>query len=151
MVCELVPNTPTDRDIARKLWARLDVIYGFPRTHADDEPDVQRGIGAAPVYTETLFSAWLHDNTGSTQLHGVVALVVDDPPAGMLARNITYSGTTRTLGQWLTFLETTVPNGGRGWVRMSSLPGVASAWTQIAVRDGEAGSPDGTVIPPGEE
>lgn len=153
MIAELIPATPTDRDIARRLWARLDVIYGYPRTLAESEitrtgPASQ--LAALP-YIESLFSAYLHDSTGAAALHGVSALVIDDPPAGMLARSLTYNSVTRTLGQWLAFLETTVPNGGRGWVRATSLPGVADAWTLLAVRDGEAGSATGVPIPPGEE
>lgn len=140
-----------DRAIARRLWARLDVITGYPRTHADDEPGVQRGIGAAPVYTETLFAAYLHDATGSPLLWGVVALAIDDPPADMLRRRLPYQGTTRTLGAWLAHLETPIASGGRGWVRMTSLPGQPEAWSLIAPRDGEAGSADGRTIPEGDE
>lgn len=145
----LVPATPTDRDIARKLWSRLDVIYGYPRTLAEIEI-VRTGPASqsAPApHIETLFAACLHDQTGAAQLHGVVALVVDDPPAGMLARRITYQGTTRTLGEWIVWLESN-----RGWQRWTgALPGQPEAWSLLAVRDGEAGSVDGTPIPEGQE
>jgi hypothetical protein len=143
----LVPATPTDRDIARKLWARLDVIHGYPRTHSASEPDVTVAQGAALPFTETLFSAWLHDATGAAALQGVVALTVDDPPAGMLARRLTYEATTRTLGEWIAWLEAN-----RGWEMWTgALPGVAAAWTLLAVRDGEPGSTDGVPIPEGSE
>ncbi|MGE0402862.1 MAG: hypothetical protein AB7T06_39520 [Kofleriaceae bacterium] len=42
----------TARDASR-LCAAIDRQLGYPRTHADDEPGVQRGRGAAPIYTET--------------------------------------------------------------------------------------------------
>lgn len=144
----LVPATPTDRDYARRLWARLDVIFGYPRTHSASEPGVRIAAKAdAPPYTDTLFSAWLHDNTGATQLQGVVALVVDDPPAGMLSRRLTFDATTRTLGEWITWLEAN-----RGWQRWTgTLPGVAAAWSLLAIRDGEPGSVDGQPIPEGQE
>lgn len=145
----LVPATATDRDIARIIWARLDVIYGFPRTLAESEiTRTGPASQSAPLpYMETLFWASLHDATGATALHGVVALSVDDPPAGMLARNLTYNSTTRTFGEWITWLEAT-----RGWQRWTGdLPGQSEAWTLLAARDGDPGSTDGVPIPPGAE
>jgi hypothetical protein len=142
----LAPATATDRGYARELWAALDVLYGYPRAHAADEPGVQIRRGGSPPYTETLFVAYIHDDTGAAALHGVVALVVDDPPAGMLRRRITRGATTRTLGEWIDWLVTN-----RGWAIMTSLPGQVEAWTQLAVRDGAAGSSTGVPIPEGEE
>jgi hypothetical protein len=141
----LIPATTYDRGVARRLWSRLDQIEGFPRTHAADEPGVAVAPGAALPYTETLWSAHLHAD-------GRVALVMGQVPERLLSRRITYSGTTRTVGQWLQRLVAD-----RGWQLVSELPGQpedtesASPWTPLAVRDGAAGSTTGVPIPEGEE
>lgn len=148
----LVPPTATDRDIARRLVARIDQILGLPRAHTRDEEGVAwdpRGT----CFTESLFGIFLHDSTGPSQLHGVVALVVDDPPDRILRRIIERDGTRRTLREWIQWL---VAN--RGWVlRDGDLPDAAgiddahNPWTMLPPRDGEPGSADGQPIPEGEE
>lgn len=136
----------TERAAFRALWAQLDQITGYPRTHHADEPDVRIARGAAPPYTETLFAGFVHDSTGPAILHGALALMVDEVPPGLLARRITHGGTTRTPAEWIAWGEAA-----RGWEVRSSLPGDESAWTRVLPRDGAAGSPDGVPIAEGEE
>lgn len=135
----LVPATTYDRAVVRRLWSRIDQIEGYPRTHALDEPGWQIGsaVKQAPR-TETEWSALVRD--------GVVALFTGEVPAKLLARRITYSSTTRTLGQWLDQLTTN-----RGWQLVAELPGDPEEWQPVPVRDGAAGSADGVPIPAGEE
>lgn len=137
-----------DRPIARALWERLDEIEGFPRTLAESEitrigPASQR---VPAPYTETLFTAYVHDDTGAAALHGAVALTIDEPPEGLMRRRLTYNGTTRTLREWV---DVGIAN--RGWQIRDALPGVAEAWSLVAPRDGEAGSADGVLIAEGAE
>jgi hypothetical protein len=136
----IVPATTYDRGVARRLWSRLDQIEGFPRTHALDEPGWQVG-GAVPRPPRTE-SEW----SGLVHADGRVALVVGAVPERLLSRRITYSGTTRTLGQWLQRLVAD-----RGWQLVSELPGEPEEWQPLAVRDGAAGSTTGVPIPEGEE
>ena len=136
----------TERAAFRVLWARLDQITGYPRTHSPDEPGVSIAPGAPLPYTETLFAGFVHDNTGPTILHGAVALAVDEVPAGLLARRITHGGVTRTLAEWIAWGQAT-----RGWEVRASLPGADDAWARVEPRDGAAGSEDGTTIPEGDE
>lgn len=130
----------------RTLWSRLDQITGYPRTHSADEHGVRVARGRPLPYTETLFAGFVHDDTGATVLHGAVALMVDDPPDGLMRRRITHADTERTLAEWIAWGEAN-----RGWVVRATLPGVESAWTQVAPRDGGEGSADGKPIPEGEE
>lgn len=135
----LVPATAYDRGVARRLWSRIDAILGYPRRHARDEPGWQVGARCPDPYTETQWLAYVRRD-------GVVALVIDEPPEGLLRRRISYGGTTRTLGQWLQRLRAD-----RGWQIVRELPGEPEEWTPVAPRDGEDGSPDGRPIADGSE
>lgn len=136
----LIPATTYDRGVARRLWSRIDQIEGYPRTHALDEPGWQIGsaVKQAPR-TETEWSALVRAD-------GVLALFVGEVPARLLDRSVTYSGTTRTVRQWLAHLRAN-----RGWEFVSELPGEPQDWQPVPVRDGAAGSTTGVPIPAGEE
>lgn len=133
----LVPATATDRDIARRLWSRLDIAMGFPRTHDAADTDVS-GAATSPR-TESAFYAMRRPSDG------VVALVVDDPPAGLLRRRIERNGTVRTLGEWIALLRAN-----RGWQLVTELA-ANDGWVLLTPRDGEAGSPDGRPVPESED
>ncbi len=132
-----------DRAKGRRVVQRVDQILGYPRTHA--EGDFTRHGGAphaASVYTETQPIVMLHDATGATVLHGAIAISVNGVVDALRTRFIEIDGVRKRLSQWIT---------DQGWTLADDLPGVASAWTQIAVRDGEAGSATGIPIAPGDE
>jgi len=142
----LVPAA--DRAILRTLLGRLDAIMGYPRTHARGEPDLVIGPRAPLPRTDTLVAVYRHDLTGAAQLHGALAVAIDDYGTRLGSRRVTHNGTTRTLAEWITAL---------GWQVRTTLPEAPTTlddpnpWTRLAPRDGAAGSATGTPIPEGDE
>jgi hypothetical protein len=142
----LVPAT--DRAILRRVLGRLDAIMGYPRTHSREEPGLVCGPRAPLPRTDTLVAVYRHDLTGAAQLHGALAVAIDDYGAQLGARRITHDGTTRTLAEWVSVL---------GWEVRATLPDSPATidtpgpWTRLPHRDGADGSATGTPIPEGDE
>jgi hypothetical protein len=143
MTTRYVIAPAADRTLFRRILGRADEILGFPRTHSTAEGNVQIASGAAAPVTEAAFAVFLHDNTGATILHGAVAAQVNgisDLLAGRFFEN--GSGVRKRLSAWIA---------DQGWEVRADLPGVRSAWTRVAHRDGAAGSATGVPIPEGSE
>lgn len=130
-----------DRALMRRVLARVDQMLGYPRTHADDEPGVRRN-GGPPIVTETACAVWVHDDTGASVLHGAIAAQVDGVADELRERTVEHLGVRQRIREWIA---------ARGWEVRATLPGVESAWSLVAPRDGDAGSADGVPIPDGEE
>lgn len=135
----------TDRARARAFVARLDAAMGYPRTHARDEPGLVLHERSPAPRTETLCMLLRHDATGPAQLHGAVAILIDESTRKALRdRRVTIDGVTRSVARWVEVL---------GWQARASLPGApttiyeVSPWSQLPPRDGAAGSATGVPIP----
>ena len=142
-----------DRTRARHLVGRLDAIMGYPREHAEAEilrvgPASQR-VPLASIRTDALCAVYRHDLTGAAQLHGAIAVLIDDAAREALRnRRITIDGVTRRVAEWIQAL---------GWQVRATLPDLPTTidepnpWTRLAHRDGGEGSATGTPIPEGDE
>lgn len=64
---------------AQRFCAAIDALLGYPRTHADDEPGVQRAPGAPPPYTETHARPLRHAD-------GRLAVEIDDTIRALAGR-----------------------------------------------------------------
>jgi hypothetical protein len=131
-----------DRALFRTVISRADQILGYPRTHASGEPDVVIASGAPAPVTSAAFAVFVHDNTGAEILHGAVAAQVDGITSALRERFVEHNAVRKRIREWIA---------DQGWELRATLPGVRSAWTRLAARDGAAGSATGVPIPEGQE
>lgn len=70
---------------ARRALARIDAALGYPRTHRDDDPGVQRGRGVPPPFTLQHTVPLLH-------VDGRAAIIIDPVIASLHGRQVVVDG-----------------------------------------------------------
>jgi hypothetical protein len=120
-----------DRLTVRKMLRAIDVLLGYPRTHAESElVRVGSGPHAPTVRTETQCAVLVNTNIGA------IAVSVDAIVQALRDRQVQIDGE-----------QIRVRINDLGWQVVANLPGNIANWSPVAARDGGAGSATGVPVP----